>query len=410
MTFQSALPVAETTIGVAIETTKGTPVTPDYWLPVMAPKYAPDIKYLPDQTLQGSMVDIYDQIPSLRMDTHGWDSYPYLDTLPIYIRCCLGSEDHLTAAPASTTLSSAATAGATTIDVVGTVSADSYLVIDQGTVGLQETVYVTAATTASSPYTLTLAYPLVFDHAGSATVQGLTKHTFSLLNNSHSTGNQPPSVTITDYAGETNWRQLAGAQLDGFNLSGSADALPKLTVNWMAYLATTPTAPTASFSEAEAPPGWTGQLSFNGVQVAGGGVGGATTGMLMDWAWDLKRNVKPIPAITGTQNYFQFFAGPLTATGKVTVIDDPSATWLTAYEDGDTETIDFTLTDVKSGYAVNYHSTRSKFITGSLDRSSNDEWVKVPLDLTLIPSATDALDGGVSPVVITVANAQTTTY
>jgi hypothetical protein len=151
-------------------------------------------------------------------------------------------------------------------------------------------------------------------------------------------------------------------------------------------------------------------LSFNGVQVAGGGVGGATTGMLMDWAWDLKRNVKPIPAITGTQNYFQFFAGPLTASGKVTVIDDPSATWLTAYEDGDTETIDFTLTDVKSGYAVNYHSTRSKFITGSLDRSSNDEWVKVPLDLTLIPSATDALDGGVSPVVITVANAQTSTY
>jgi hypothetical protein len=65
---------------------------------------------------------------------------------------------------------------------------------------------------------------------------------------------------------------------------------------------------------------------------------------------------------------------------------------------------------VKSGYAVNYHSTRSKFITGSLDRSSNDEWVKVPLDLTLIPSATDALDGGVSPVVITVANAQTSTY
>jgi hypothetical protein len=406
MTFQSALPVAESQLGIALETTRGTPVAPDYWLPVMAPKYAPDIKYLPDQTLQGSMVDIYDQIPSLRMDTHGWDSYPYLDTLPVYIRACLGSEDHLTAAGGSTTLSAPATAGATTITTAGDLVAGSYYVIDQGTVGLQETVKVLSIVTT----TATLEFPLVFAHASSAAVAGLVSHTFSLLNNSNATGNQPPSCTLTDYAGETNWRQLAGAQLDGFNMSGSADALPKLTVNWMAYLATTPEAPSASYSEAEAPPGWTATLSFNGVQVAGGGVGGATTGMLMDWAWDLKRNVKPIPAITGTQNYFQFFAGPLTASGKVTVIDDPSATWLTAYEDGDTETIDFTLTDVKSGYAVNYHSTRSKFITGSLDRSSNDEWVKVPLDLTLIPSATDALDGGVSPVVITVANSQTASY
>ena len=197
MTFVSALPVAETQLGIALETVRGTGQAPDYWLPVMAPKYAPDIKYLPDQTLQGSMVDIYDQIPSLRMDTHGWDSYPYLDTLPVYVRACLGSEDHLTAAPGSTTLASSASAGDTTISVTGSIAADSYIVIDQGTVGLQETVYTTAVSGSTTPYTVTLEYPLVFDHADSAAVEGLTKHVFSLLNNSNGTGNQPPSCTLT---------------------------------------------------------------------------------------------------------------------------------------------------------------------------------------------------------------------
>lgn len=409
MPFQSALPVAESQLGIAFETTRGTGVAPAYWLPVMGPKYKPDIKFLPDQTLQGSMVDIYDEIPSLRSDSHGWDSYPYMDTFPVYLRACLGSSDTLTAAPASTTLAASAAVGATTISTTATIAANSWIVIDTG-VGVQETHYTTAVSGTATPFTVTLAYPLVFAHNNAATVTGLTKHRFSLLNNSTTTGNQPPSCTITDYAGETNWRQLAGAQLDTLNISGAADSLPKVTTSWMSYLATNPSAPTPSFSTAEAPPGWTATLAIGGTQVAGGGTGGAASGVLMSWEFDFKRNVKPIPAITGTQNYFQFFAGPLTATAKITVIDDPAATWLGAYIAGTTESIDFTLSDVKSGYALNLHSTSAKFITGELDRSSNMEWVKVPLELQLIPSSTDALAGGVSPILATVANAQTSTF
>jgi hypothetical protein len=90
------------------------------------------------------------------------------------------------------------------------------------------------------------------------------------------------------------------------------------------------------------------------------------------------------------------------------VLDDPKATWLTAFQEGASESIDLTLSDVASGFAVNLHSSSAKFITGDLDRSK--EYVEVPLELQLIPSATDALAGGVSPIIATVANAHTAVY
>lgn len=400
MTFQTALPVAETQLGVAIETVRGTGVAPAYWLPVMSPKYKPDVKYLPDQTLQGSMVSVYDEIPSLRMDTHAWDSYPYMDTFPVLLRALLGSTDTVVAAPTNTTLASAATAGATTISTTATVAANSWIVLDQGASSggqlIQESHQVVSVT-GTGPYTVTLDFPLVFAHASGATVTGLTGHKFSLLNNSDSTGNQPPSVSITDFAGDA-WRQLTGAQLDTLNLSGTADSLPKYSCSWMSYVANTPTTPSASFSTAEAPVGWNSVFAIGGTQIP----------YVLSWEFDFKRNVKPVPGITGTMNYYQLFAGPLDATAKITVLQDSAATWLTAYQTGATETIDFTLADVKSGFTFHLHSSKAKFTTGEIDRSK--EWVEVPLELTLIPTATDALAGGVSPCVVTAANNITATY
>jgi hypothetical protein len=70
--------------------------------------------------------------------------------------------------------------------------------------------------------------------------------------------------------------------------------------------------------------------------------------------------------------------------------------------------VELTLFDIKSGYALNFHSAKAKFTTGEIDRSK--EWVEVPLDVQLLPSSTDALSGGVSPVAITAANAVTAEY
>ena len=256
----------------------------------------------------------------------------------------------------------------------------------------------TRLVTAVSGKKCTLAYPLSFEHAAKAPVLGLTTHQFSLLNNAPAEGNQPPSYTLTDFGGETNWRQLTAAQLSTLTISGSADTLPKATVEWLSYLATTPSAPSASYTTVEAAPGWT----------VTAGIGGTQIGYIVSWEIALKRNVKPIPAITGNQNYYQLFASALDATLKLTVLEDYSATWLTAFGAGTTESFDLTLSDVVSGYALNFHSTKSKFTSGDLDRSK--EWVEVPLEAQLIPSSTDALAGGVSPILVTVANGTTTTY
>jgi adenosine/AMP kinase len=466
MTYFSAIPVPETEVGIALEVTRGTPVAPAFWLPVMGPKYKPDLQLLPDNTLRGSMVTLYDEVPGLRYDSHGWDSYPYLDTLPVFIRALLGSPDTVTAVEPLTTLVAVALAAAKKVISVAEVKEGLVIVLDAGTAteetrtvtkttkikageyelevtaltyehaigatvtttteliaeavagasivetlnavaegtyivigvvaGKQETALVTKVTeTAPFEFELALAYPLAFTHADKAIVRGLTSHAFSLLNNSPSTGNQPPSCTLTDYAGETDWRELAAAQLDSINITGAADALPKATYAWFANKSVTPSAPEPSYSTAEAPPGWTVQASIGGTQV----------GYLVNWEFDLKRNVKNIPAITGSQNYYQHFAGPLEVTGKLTVLEDPSATWLTAFENGEQVSIDVTLSDVESGFALNLHTSKSKFTSGDLDRSK--EYVEVPLAFQTIPSAADALAGGVSPIKATVANAYT---
>lgn len=400
MTFFSALPVPETQIGLAKETKRGEPIAPAFWLPVDGPKYKPDIKLLPDEGLRGSMVTLYDEIPGLRNDAHGWDSYPYMDTLPLLLEACLGGKDHMTVAPTSTALKTEAAVGATKIVAKKTIAEGSYIVIGAEAPVEQETRLTKKVTEkGAEEFEVELEYPLSFAHVADATITGLTKHRFSLLNNDHSEGNQPPSFTITDYGGETNWRSLPGAQLNGFNISGAADTLPKVTVDWLSYMAKPPAEePTASFSTVEAPPGWATQVAISGTQL----------GYVVMHEIDLKRNVKPIPAITGTQNYYQLFADAVEATAKVTVLEDPSATWLNAYENGDLEALDITIQDVQSGYVANFHSSKFKFVTGELDRSK--EWVEVPLECQLIPSAEDALDGGVSPIVCTVANAHTEEY
>src|SRR5208283_1375626 len=142
-----------------------------------------------------------------------------MDSFPLLLMGVLGSPDTKTAAPANTTLYAPATAGATSISTVASIPAGSYVVIAGGSPGTIETHVTGTPSTSGSPYTIPLVFPLIYSQLSGATVTGLTKHQFSLLNNSPSTGNQPPSFTISDFGGETSWRQLTSSQLDGINLT-----------------------------------------------------------------------------------------------------------------------------------------------------------------------------------------------
>lgn len=384
----SAYPVSLTRVGFAIETVRGQAQAPAFWDPVKSPDYEIKQSELADETLGGSMVQTYDMVDGMRYDTHGWELYPHLDTFGVYLRALLGSSDGLTAAPTSTTLSAQATAGATTIQTAVALTAGSYYTIGAGASLEGHLVKSVAGTTA------TLMFPLRFAQASGAAVSGLTSHQFSVLNTGQG---QPPSVTITDYDGE-EWRQLTASQLDKLTLKGTATDLVDATVSWFANPATTPATPSPSATATQAPPGWSTFIA----------VGGTPVTHFVDWEWDFGRGVKPIPALTGTQEYYQYFAGPLTCPLKITVLERANAPELTDYENGATKSFDFAISDRTSGNVLHIHSSVAKYTSGKLDRSK--EWVEVPLEVQPLPSAADATAGGVSPVLVTLANSQTASY
>lgn len=387
---QNAYASAQSVVQLGIETTKGTAATAKVAIPVLGPKYKVDLTVIDDDTLQGTMAAVYAQVNGMRYDSDGWDSYPYLDTFPYLVRCELGSTDSLTTASTVTKITAAATAGATTVTLTATAAAGDYLVIGSGST------LETHRVKSVSLDVATLTYPLKYAHAATTAVTGLTGHSFSLLNTA-GTGNQPPSATIWDYDGE-RCRQLTAAQLDELTIKGNATGFVTYTCTWFANAATKVTEPTPAFSAVQAPPGWT-------LTVA---VGGTRLTTVQTWEFGFKRGVKPIPALTGTQEYYEYFANTLQATGKLTALVQATTPLITDFIDGTTSTLDLTFYDVKNGYACNIHSTHSKFKTASIDRSK--EWVEIPLTFQLLPSTTDAVSGGGgrSPVKITVANATTT--
>jgi hypothetical protein len=385
----TAYATPQTTIGLIPEVTRGVPLAPSYWFKVKAPKYKPDLTMIEDDTLQGSMVKVYETIPGLRYDSHSWDSFLYMDVMPLLAKFELGSTDTVTTATASTTMGAVA-AGVTAVTFAISIATGAFIVIDTG--GLLEANYVKTGGTSA-----TLQFPLNYAHGALTAVTVLTGHSFSLLNNAGTVGNQPPSATITDFDGE-EWRQLAAAQLDKLTIKGNATGLADYSSTWFANPSITPTPPTAAFTVLDAAPGWTAMVQ----------IGGVSKNYVMDWEVDLSRSVKPIPALTGTQEYFMYFADAITCPGKLTVIEQSGAPELTQYQSGAAFTLDIFVYDRLSGDAMYIHSSKCRFKTGEIDRSKT--WVEAPLTMDLLPTSTDAGAGGVSPLKMMFGNTQVTAY
>jgi len=386
---------SQTAIGLAKEVTRGTAVAPAYWAKVKSPAYKPNLTILEDDTLQGSMVNVYDVTSGFRYDGHGWTTFPYMDVLPLYVLAELGSPDTVSTAPTNTTLSASAAAGATTISTVGTIAANSWITL--GTGASLETHYTTNVS-GGGPYTVTLQYPLLYAQSSGVAVTGLTGHDFSLLNNGASgTGNQPPSLTITDYDGD-QWRQITSAQLDKFDLKIVPNKTVDLDVTFLGDPSITPSSPSTSFSTEQMAAPWTTAIAIGGTQVK----------YVEDITLSLSRGVKPIEAFQGTQGYYRYFAGALMATVKLTVVEQAAAPELTAFLAGTQQSFDISLFDRKSGHGARFHATNSVWKTGELVRGK--EWVEATLEADLLPTSTDATAGGVSPINVSIGNAVTATY
>lgn len=283
----------QTQLGVALETTPGTPAaSPVMWLPVAPPKQTPQIKYFTDSALRGVAADDFGDYA---MGGYQESQYtgPFFPDSGGYFPLAVFGTDTVTAAPTATTLSSATTIGATSAPVT---SATGYVAGMAVLIGGEGNIILSVASN-----TLTLLSPLRLAHASGAAVSGNSLHTMTLAN-------QPKTATFWDYFGVA-WQQYAYCTSTGFNLKWTAEAECTHTSTYIGLLGTTPSAP-GSESYTQVPPfiGWQ-----SGVAIAGT----AKTNM-ESFEIDFKRTAKPVFAAANQQSPVAIFAGVLQATAKAT--------------------------------------------------------------------------------------------
>jgi hypothetical protein len=237
-------------------------------------------------------------------------------------------------------------------------------------------------------------------------------------------GAQPPSATLWDFDGE-QWRTITAAQLDELSLKGNGTSLVDYTCTWFGNPANDYAAPATLATNylpelLQSPAPWSFYFQLGGtVGTPGGGVYSPT---VTDWTISFKRNVKPIPALTGQQNYFQYFAGPIIPTVKFTFIEQPGSPQLNAFLNGTTTPVEVSVFDQLNGAVLNIRAEAMEYTTGEIDRSK--EWVEVVVDGTLLPTTYNSAAGVgnppaipytntgpyVGPCVCTVANAVSGAY
>src|ERR1700691_4570323 len=85
--------VASSYLGLGVEVTRGTPVSPAFYIPEMDPQWEPDLKWLTDKGYRGSPTENYDQVPGNRYDKFTHKGNIFVDSFPNYLRAILGGTD-----------------------------------------------------------------------------------------------------------------------------------------------------------------------------------------------------------------------------------------------------------------------------------------------------------------------------
>ena len=316
-------PVAYTSakqfVGLARETTRGTAMAPTVTIPV--DKFDPEDKptWLDDRGLRGSLTDSpYNRVQGPIHSEADISGQVFFDSIGYLLANILGDVSYAGTytGSGSTTLSTASTVGATSIQVAASIAASTLIQIDTGAVSEVRTVQTV---TGSGPYTLTLdpTLPLFYPHSATTTavkpIQAPFTSTFSLLN---SGDGQPGSLTFTDYQGPTPTtasRAYAGGVLSELNLKGNAESTVitydgKITAWPSAPAAATPTSTPSGAMPMAA---WRSQLGLAGT------VATAPVKTIDEWEIDIKREVEVINTAANTPNPYAIWRGRLSVSGKL---------------------------------------------------------------------------------------------
>ena len=221
-------------------------------------------------------------------------------------------------------------------------------------------------------------------------------HTISLLNSTASSGDvQPISYTLTDFYA-VNVRQYPGCQFSDFSLRFNADGMLEYDAKTTGWASNTTSDPVPSFSTVLPTPVWRGVVYIGGSPVAT-----AMTGNI-----DMTRPVTPVYGISGTQNPYNIFLGPLEVTGKITFLMEGD-TELTRFLNNTQPEISLNWQYGSGATAVQIRAVISKGAYTAAVIERGEDFVQVSIDLNGQSNTTDAgSSGGFSPIKWTLQNAK----
>lgn len=394
---------ARQVIGVAVETTQGTAVTPAATIPVE--KFDPydQSTWLDDKALRGSMVEIYDRVQGVRHSEFDLAGPVYLDTLGYWLSNILGDTVYSGTYTGSgtTTLNSSSIVGATTIDTVASISATTRIQIDTG---VSSEVRTVSSVTGAGPYTLTLSSALTRAHAGGVVVKPITvpyTDTFSVLN---SGSGQPSSLTITDYQGptaSTGTRAYPGCCLSELTIKGNPETSAlEMDAKGMGW----PSQSAAAFVSAPS----TAQMQAAWRQTVGlaGTVAGAPITTINEFELSIKRELEIIYTAQNSQNPYWIQRGKVTVSGKLNAVVD-NETFLTYLNSNTQPQLQTILSNGLSGSSLLSMQTdilKAAFSTSKINRGKAA--VEYGAEFDAIANTTNAgASAGYSPASIVLQNA-----
>ena len=227
----------------------------------------------------------------------------------------------------------------------------------------------------------------------------LWTHTIG-LNNSPNTGSQSPSYTINSDSVDATY-QMVASRLDSLSVSFAADAAVE---NTFSFKTNQPVALGASVTGAPTPeaaqhliPAWNCSAS----------IGGAAVFVVESFTLDIKRGTQQVYAL-GSQSAVSNFQGPISVTGKFSLIVQQGETYWANALVRDLQAISFTLTDPVTSYSILYQMSAGQLRNPIINQGK--AYVSLDCDYTAIANTTDTVTFGSSPIKCVVTNGVSAAY
>ncbi|BBB00573.1 hypothetical protein RVR_10572 [Actinacidiphila reveromycinica] len=216
-------------------------------------------------------------------------------------------------------------------------------------------------------------------------------HTMSLLNSGNG---QPPSYTLSDFYTIAT-RQFAGLMFSEVGIKFSGDGMLTYSAKATALASTTADAPVPSYTGVPPLAGWVGQIS----------IGGSSAAFVTDGECTLKRDITVVHTSDGTQAPYALWAGPLSVSGKLTLVMEDDTHYLN-YLNNSKPPLDITYSQGAgaAAVAVGLHMSKAAYTAAEIGRGK--DYIELSVDYEALANTTDAgTSGGYSPIKATLTNA-----